>query len=69
MTMVISLVVRWLGFHTSNAGGTVQPLVGGLRLHMLCGVAKIYKSSSLKTRNCNQRFSLLLNEKCPFDPI
>lgn len=40
MTVAISLVVRWLGFHTSNAGGTVQPLVRGLRLHMLCGVAK-----------------------------
>lgn len=33
-----------------------------------CVVWPKHKSSSLKTRNCNQRFSLLLNEKLPFWP-
>lgn len=33
-----------------------------------CVVWPKHKSSSLKTRNCNQSFSLLLNEKLPFWP-
>ena len=34
-----SLVVQWLGLWASNAGGTVQSLVGELRSCMLCSVA------------------------------